>query len=304
MKRLKETAALFVAVESFPDPQRIKIPLDKLVVAWKTLDDTEETLGTDPGRAQRKEQTDRFDQARRNLRRTTISCIQLWKRRSANLKMKSVIACSRLAWIILQVPLVITHAQELTVAQVEVAKARSDKHMMFKDLEFIGSSVHHSGFNLGIGNDAAETRYSLSGTDNSGRPASISFSEITSIRRVDANGARFELEITLFPEISPKDLILLAPNCEQLSKYRKTIRIIVNVSNGINSLQWLGSDDEYADVHRIGDVIKMQPGVTMRLGIPVNEAWWAVPSIRRDPLCVSVLDPLSNGTNLKPPEKK
>jgi hypothetical protein len=43
----------------------------------------------------------------------------------------------------------------------------------------------------------------------------------------------------------------------------------------------------------------------MRLGLPVNEFWWAVPSIRRDPLCpLEILDPLANGTTLEPPHKR
>jgi hypothetical protein len=37
--RLRETAKLYVMADIFPDPDRIKVPLEKTLVAWKVLDD-------------------------------------------------------------------------------------------------------------------------------------------------------------------------------------------------------------------------------------------------------------------------
>jgi hypothetical protein len=66
-ERLQQTAALFVAADSFPDPARIKLPLEKLVVAWKTLGDVQERLRTGIEGAQEQKQVELFNEARRQF---------------------------------------------------------------------------------------------------------------------------------------------------------------------------------------------------------------------------------------------
>lgn len=193
-------------------------------------------------------------------------------------------------------------AQSLTVAQVETARKRAAEHMSFDTLQFVGSSLRHAGFNLGLGTTEADPHHLIDGINRAGQKVSIPFSDIVLIRKIASNGTKVQLEIVRFPDISPEALISLNPNCKQLSTYRRLVRIFVESPNS-RPEYWLGSTDEYGDIDKLGRVADMQQGVTMRLKLPVEERWWAVPSILHDPLCSTVLDPLGSDTHLRPPER-
>ena len=204
-------------------------------------------------------------------------------------------------WLISCLFTVQVQPQSLTVPQVETARKRSENHIQFENLQFVGSSQRHAGFSLALGTDESEPRHVIEGVTQSGQFLLVPFSEIVSIRSFGSDGHKIQLEVVRFPDISSKDLVALNPNCEQLAMYRRVVRIFIEQRSG-QILYWLGSMEDYADINKIGRVADMQEGVTMQLRLPVNQTWWAIPAVAQDPLCSSFLKPLG-GSAIQPPKR-
>jgi type II secretory pathway pseudopilin PulG len=63
-ERLRETASLFVMADTFPDPARIKLPLEELVAAWKVLAEMEQDGQITPAQSPESQRRAMFDGAK------------------------------------------------------------------------------------------------------------------------------------------------------------------------------------------------------------------------------------------------
>ncbi len=63
-ERLRETAVLFVMADTFPDPARIKLPLEELVAAWKVLSEIEQDAQMPPAKPKESQMRAEFERAK------------------------------------------------------------------------------------------------------------------------------------------------------------------------------------------------------------------------------------------------
>ncbi len=191
--------------------------------------------------------------------------------------------------------------QSLGVAEVAAMKKRSELRAEFEDLRFRGSQKKHSGFGLGLGSTEATIKHELQGVNDKGMVVAIPFSEIVSLRSVGRENTHIQLDILRFPDISPETLVALNPDCSELRKHQRSVRLSVSVvDNTGGQLSWFGQEEQYGDVVKVGLLRDMEEGITVRVRLPVNETWWAIPSVTRDHLCpLGSFSPLNSSTTLK-----
>jgi hypothetical protein len=133
-----------------------------------------------------------------------------------------------------------------------------------------------------------DVRYSFWGFDEKGCKIEIDFCDVKDFRIMERDGKFLVLEVTLFPAISPEELLNKQPSYQDLiDNYTKSvkIRILPRDTSG-NILQIIGID--YTNrPHIILPVEKLRLGQKVKFEWNVlgdsETFWWAIPSVIEDP---------------------
>ena len=183
-----------------------------------------------------------------------------------------------------------------TPQEIEKARAQSSSHRVISEVRIKESKIPKFGEKVGfayLSGDRVngEPHFDLKGTAESGGNITIPLSDVKSFTIFKVKNhwfARDEalLEVTIFPSLSPAELLQLQPSYSQLTEsYTKQVRMWVFLENQDKAqLYMVGKkwDDKYEALFAIRDLELNVPVVLdwpRFLNAPI---WWAVESVIKD----------------------
>jgi len=163
----------------------------------------------------------------------------------------------------------------------------------------IGTNVTASGYKVGLAymEDKKVVRdpvFKFKGVDEQNRQQEIDFADVTSFRLLHVDKKLFGkneavLELTIFPALTPQQLLTEKPSYSTLlENYKRIVQLKVMLQNGSDGeLCMLGTSykgNVYKVVFRIRD---LKPGSEVVLDSPdpwsEQGLWWAIESVTDDP---------------------
>ncbi len=184
------------------------------------------------------------------------------------------------------------HKEEISEDEVVRVKNISRRMHFVRELKIKGTHSYGNWQEVGLmflknQNARSEPFFQFKGNTESGDKVTIDFSvvESFSILRVDnrlIKKDRALLEIILFPNISPREILALKPTYSKLRKnYRKRLRLWIALEGEEGKeLYLVGRDyDEYELIAKLRDIEK----VDFDPGLPGREVlWWAIHAVVMD----------------------
>lgn len=188
--------------------------------------------------------------------------------------------------------------KQLKEKDIQAMKAKCSSSRVISDLRVKGSRATRYGEQIGFAyvtkkGAMGEPSFNLKGIAESGEEISVDLSGVQSLTVIKVEDRWFTtdralLELTIFPDISPSEILSLNPTYSQLeTSYTKTIKIRVALEDrnkgklSIVGKKWLG-EDKYEVISGIRDLeldSRVLFGYPMHPGSPI---WWAVESVIKD----------------------
>lgn len=129
--------------------------------------------------------------------------------------------------------------------------------------------------------------YALVGKSASGETVSLSFSEIESFVVTSRKAATLSLLVTVWPDISPQQLLARQPTYQQLvAGYRRTVALEVSMRSADGRALVFAEKDEFGATLPLEKLAAGMPGTFYgehpHMAHPLR-FWWAIPSVSKDP---------------------
>ncbi len=124
--------------------------------------------------------------------------------------------------------------------------------------------------------------YALVGKSGSGEMVTLSFSQIASFIVISKNPKTIVLSVTVWPDISPKELFDKQPTYKQLAAgYRRTVILEMSLKSADG--RYLGFAAERGEATLPLKTLNVgTKGDFYRGSVPTNQFWWAIPSVAND----------------------
>lgn len=141
------------------------------------------------------------------------------------------------------------------------------------------------------GKISGKPMYKFEGKDEAGKPASADFSDVKDFKVIRFQKKDCLLEITIFPTITPKDLLEKKPSYSELAtNYTKSVRLWMQVDRPGGDLAIAGEDwdGRRQFVARMRDIkpnstVHLEYGRSKEVGGTGDAIWFATDSVIQDP---------------------
>lgn len=189
--------------------------------------------------------------------------------------------------------------QSLTPTLVDKVRTEGASKAKFQGLFFQGSSTPRAGFSLSLSYGTAEPEFGIKGVIGKNSTELVPLSDVELITYLGVDGQYLKFRVARY-DISSKELLDSKPNYTQLREHFKTIDLLVPALDKKGAaLYWMGKTSPNDNVERIGRVDQTTTNRTIRIILPPNTTWWAIPSVANDPLCpVKGLNPLGDSRGI------
>ena len=186
---------------------------------------------------------------------------------------------------------------QVTLQQVTKMRQKANLTRSVEYVSIVGTHVQKSGYEVGLGyvkdRVVGEPAFKFQGVDEQNHELEVEFADVTSFRLLQVDRKLFGkdeavLEVTVFPTLTPEQLLAEKPTYSTLLKvHKRIVRLRVMLQKGSSELCMLGTSlrkNSYKVVFRIRD---LEPGTEVKLDRgnqrSLEGLWWAIQSVTDDP---------------------